>query len=276
MCWSDGANCRRWNCWRSFHPDRERAANVPLYSWPRDRASYWTRRRWLPVSSNGLEMGLLPNNHTRSRRNGESNPIILQCRLTEQNQMVTFLFMRETFAPTILNRKTALLIKETGNSDLRSKLHRNISRTEFLRLSMIRPIRLLFMSPIVTILSIFMGMTYGYLYLLFTTSVLVFESRYGFTTGTVGLSYIGIGVGCFLGTAITGYTTDRIMVHLSKNGGSYYEAETFFWRPLVHPTLRMEELLTSCRAKTRIPVAGDDTWRICDSNWLNMVRLVSG
>lgn len=126
--------------------------------------------------------------------------------------------MSETFAPTILARKTALLIKETGNTNLRSKLHRNISRTEFLRLSMIRPIKLLFMSPIVTILSLFMGMTYGYLYLLFTTFPSVFEGRYGFTTGTIGLSYIGIGVGCFLGTVLTGYTTDRIMVHLSKNG----------------------------------------------------------
>jgi MFS family permease len=126
--------------------------------------------------------------------------------------------MRETFAPTILERKTTRLVKETGNPNLRSKLHRNISRTEFLRLSMIRPLKLLFMSPIVTILSLFMGMTYGYLYLLFTTFPTVFEGRYGFTTGTIGLSYIGIGIGCFLGTVVTGYTTDRIMVHLSKNG----------------------------------------------------------
>ena len=131
---------------------------------------------------------------------------------------MTFLFMRETYAPTLLARKTALLIKETGNSKLHSKLDRNISRTEFLRLSMIRPMKLLFMSPIVTILSLFVGMTYGYLYLLFTTLPSVFEGRYGFTTGTIGLSYIGIGVGCLLGTAITAYTTDRIMVHLSKDG----------------------------------------------------------
>ena len=82
---------------------------------------------------------------------------------------------------------------------------------------MIRPMKLLLMSPIVTILSLFMGMTYGYLYLLFTTFPAVFEGRYGFTTGTIGLSYIGVGVGCFLGTFITGYTTDRIMVYLSRN-----------------------------------------------------------
>jgi hypothetical protein len=126
--------------------------------------------------------------------------------------------MRETFAPTILEHKTARLIKETGNLNLRSKLHRNISRPEFLRLSMIRPMKLLFMSPIVTILSLFMGMTYGYLYLLFTTFPSVFEGRYGFTTGTIGLSYIGIGVGCLLGTVLTGYTTDRIMVYLAKTG----------------------------------------------------------
>jgi MFS family permease len=126
--------------------------------------------------------------------------------------------MSETFAPVLLERKTNQLIKETGNLKLRSKLHRPISRTEFLRLSMIRPLKLLFLSPIVTILSLFMGMTYGYLYLLFTTFPRVFEGRYGFTTGTIGLAYIGIGVGSFLGVVITGYTTDRIVVHLSKDG----------------------------------------------------------
>ncbi|KAG0649113.1 MFS transporter cpaT [Hyphodiscus hymeniophilus] len=133
-------------------------------------------------------------------------------------EIVTFLTMRETFAPALLSRKTALLIHQTGNPHLRSKLHRNMSHTDFLKLSMIRPIKLLFLSPIVTILSLFMGITYGYLYLLFTTFPVVFEGGYRFTTGTIGLAYIGTGVGCSLGTVITGWSTDRIMVHLSKNG----------------------------------------------------------
>lgn len=133
--------------------------------------------------------------------------------------------MRETFALTILERKTARLQKETGNLNLRSKLHRNITHAQFLRLSLIRPLKLLLMSPIVTILSLFMGMTYGYLYLLFTTFPSVFEGRYGFTTGTIGLSYIGIGIGCFLGTVITGYTTDKILVYLAKKNGGERKPE---------------------------------------------------
>lgn len=70
-----------------------------------------------------------------------------------------------------------------------------------------------------------MGMTYGYLYLLFTTFPSVFEGHYGFTTGTIGLSYIGIGIGCLLGTVITGYTTDKILVYLAKRNGGERKPE---------------------------------------------------
>jgi hypothetical protein len=58
--------------------------------------------------------------------------------------------------------------------------------------------------------SIFTAISYGYLYLLFTTFPTVFHVQYGFSTGTVGLSYIGLGVGCFpdspyAGSSATGY-----------------------------------------------------------------------
>jgi MFS family permease len=59
------------------------------------------------------------------------------------------------------------------------------------------------------ILSLMMAFTYGVLYLLFTTITAVFEGEYGFSGGIVGLTYLGIGIGMFLGLAFFGTMSDR-------------------------------------------------------------------
>lgn len=104
-----------------------------------------------------------------------------------------FIFMRETHEPTLLGRRVARLRLETNNPDLGSKLDK-IGRTAgqvFLQ-AIIRPSKKLFLSPIIFSLSLYMAVVYGHLYLLFTTLTLVFQQQYGFTTGNVGLTFLGI------------------------------------------------------------------------------------
>ena len=119
--------------------------------------------------------------------------------------------MRETYAPVILARKAARLRKETGNQDLRSKLDSGISPKELFRRSIIRPTKMLLFSPIVFFMSLFTAISYGILYLLFTTITFVFEDHYHFSSGTVGLTYIGIGVGMIIGLAALGILSDRVI-----------------------------------------------------------------
>lgn len=85
-------------------------------------------------------------------------------------------------------------------------------------MSIIRPLKLLFLSPIVLALSTFMAVVYGYLYLLFTTITEVFEDTYHFSSGAVGLTYLGIGLGSILGLAIFGVASDRIVKAKSAAG----------------------------------------------------------
>ncbi|KAK6214635.1 hypothetical protein LQW54_004143 [Pestalotiopsis sp. IQ-011] len=113
---------------------------------------------------------------------------------------------RETFAPVLLQRKTEALRRETGDERWRSKLDSGLAHRELLKRSLPRPLKMLLFSPICTIFALYMVMVYGYLYLLFTSISSVFQQQYGFGTTTVGLVYLGLGVGSFIGLAA--YTVD--------------------------------------------------------------------
>ncbi len=78
--------------------------------------------------------------------------------------------------------------------------------------------KLLLFSPIVLALSTYMAVVYGYLYLLFTTITEVYEGQYHFSQGSVGLTYLGIGVGSLCGVVIFGFASDRILKAKSKTG----------------------------------------------------------
>lgn len=127
--------------------------------------------------------------------------------------------IRESYAPTLLARKTKKLQKETGNMDLRSALDTGRSPRDLFMFSIVRPTKMLFFSPIVFLLSLYVAVIYGYLYLLFTTISGVFEGQYGFSQGSVGLSYLGIGVGSMLGLVVLGLTSDRTLKRLSEKNG---------------------------------------------------------
>jgi hypothetical protein len=77
---------------------------------------------------------------------------------------------------------------------------------------------MLIYSPIVLILSMQMAVVYGYLYLLFTTITEVFEGQYGFSQGTVGLTYLGLGVGMFFGLICFGLASDWLLKRMSAKG----------------------------------------------------------
>lgn len=131
---------------------------------------------------------------------------------------ISFIFMRETYPPVLLQRKVARLQKETNNPNLHSALASNKTHKEYFKQSLIRPTKMLFLSPIVAALSIYMAVVYGYLYLLFTTLTLVFENGYHFSQGNVGLAYLGIGVGSLIGLVVFGFLSDKIMQRMSAKG----------------------------------------------------------
>ena len=119
--------------------------------------------------------------------------------------------MRETHPNTLLERKATYLRNTTGNPHLRSKLDRGLKKQQIIFAALIRPAKLLLFSPIVLGMSISVALIFGLLYLLFATFNMVFEGQYGFTTGTSGLAYLGLGIGELLGLFVFGALSDKIM-----------------------------------------------------------------
>ena len=80
--------------------------------------------------------------------------------------------------------------------------------------------KMLFLSPIVAAMCIYIAVMYGLLYILFTTFTFVFEEQYHFSTSTAGLAFLGSGVGTLLGLAFVGTLSDKIIKRKKASGAT--------------------------------------------------------
>lgn len=127
------------------------------------------------------------------------------------------IFLRESYAPAILARKAARLRQSTGNPKLKSKLDSGLTPKDLFFFSIIRPTKMLTRSPIVFMISLYNAITYAYIYIMFTTFTPVFEKQYGWSTGIVGLSFLGMGLGSISGQFGFTYFGNRTMrKHLER------------------------------------------------------------
>lgn len=144
---------------------------------------------------------------------------------TGVSAIAALFILSESYAPILLERKAKRLRRETGNELLRSKLDKGLGPKELFSRAIVRPSKLLAMSPICQLLSLYIAILYGMMYLLFTTFTFVFEGTYGFSQSTVGLTFIGTGVGLLLGLAVYGFTADRIYIGLARRNNNEYKPE---------------------------------------------------
>ncbi|KAK1546498.1 fluconazole resistance protein [Colletotrichum paranaense] len=133
--------------------------------------------------------------------------------------------MPESYALTLLERKARRLRLQTRNPHLESVLATHRKPKDLFMFSILRPAKMMFLSPIVFCLSVYMAILYGYLYLLFTTFPQVFKQQYGFSQGSAGLAYIGIGVGSVIGLLFSGLVSDRLVLKLSLTNGGQFQPE---------------------------------------------------
>ncbi|KAF2797061.1 MFS general substrate transporter [Melanomma pulvis-pyrius CBS 109.77] len=135
--------------------------------------------------------------------------------------LVSFVVLRETYPPVLLERKAARLRKATGSDRYQSRLKPEGSRTECILKAIVRPARMFILSPIVMSMCIYIAILYGLLYVLFTTFTFVYQDIYNFSARGAGLSFISSGIGNLLGLATMGIFSDRIIRSRIAKGKEY-------------------------------------------------------
>ncbi|CEH13727.1 Synaptic vesicle transporter SVOP and related transporters (major facilitator superfamily) [Ceraceosorus bombacis] len=126
----------------------------------------------------------------------------------------------ETYAPRILADKAKRLRKETGNSELRTIFEKEDEAWYTrMRRHLVRPFIFIGTQPAVQLLSLYMLIIYGIMYLLLTTWNETYTQRYGQSVGIASLNYIALAIGFTLGGQISGRAVDRIYRRLRDRAG---------------------------------------------------------
>ena len=104
----------------------------------------------------------------------------------------------ETYPPVLLRKRAAALSKATGKV-YRTKVDVQSGKTpsagEAFKTALSRPWILLFREPIVLLLSVYMSIIYGTLYMMFAAFPIVFQQQRGWSEGIGGLAFLGVAVG---------------------------------------------------------------------------------
>lgn len=103
----------------------------------------------------------------------------------------------ETYAPVLLKRRATEIGKLTGEVYI-SKVEagkKPVALKEALYTNLSRPWILLFREPIVFLLSFYMAVIYGTLYMLFGAYPIVYQQHRGWSPGVAGLPFIGVAIG---------------------------------------------------------------------------------
>ncbi|KAI1758592.1 MFS general substrate transporter [Hypoxylon sp. FL1150] len=131
------------------------------------------------------------------------------------------LLVPETYAPVLLRRRATKLSQMTGKHyiSLIDRDHERISLGESFKIALSRPWILLFTEPIVLLLSLYMAIIYGTLYMLFAAFPIVYQQNRGWSAGIGGLSFLGIMVGMLFAVVYTFPDNKRYIRVQERNKG---------------------------------------------------------
>lgn len=135
-------------------------------------------------------------------------------------------FVPETYAPVLLQRRAKALSKKTGKVYI-SVLDKGSNRTpsQLFMTAISRPWQLLLWEPICLLMSLYIAIVYGTLYLTFGAFPIVFEIHKGWSQGIAGLSFLGVMVGMIAGILYYLYDNKRYLRAAAASPGGFAPPE---------------------------------------------------
>ena len=137
------------------------------------------------------------------------------------------LIVPETYAPLLLRKRAQRLSQITGKVYC-SKLdleRGEVSVKDAFGAALLRPWILLFAEPIVLLLSIYMAVVYGTLYMLFGAYPIVFQEIRGWSEGVGSLPFLGVMTGMMIAVAANMWDNKRY-IRVSKQHHGFAPPET--------------------------------------------------
>lgn len=133
-------------------------------------------------------------------------------------QLLGIFSLKETYAPTLLSRKKARLIQETGNIMLYTEYDsKNKSFHEILSNALVRPFRLLGTQVIIQILAVYQAYLYGVSFLLLADFPNVWRNIYHESIEVGSFNYFSFTVGFAVASQIAARINDKIYIKLASN-----------------------------------------------------------
>ncbi|TKA64680.1 hypothetical protein B0A55_10630 [Friedmanniomyces simplex] len=133
--------------------------------------------------------------------------------------LITFT-VPETYAPTILARRAKKRRKETGDAKYVTEqdlFERPLG--ERLGECFLRPFQLLFLEPIVLLLSLYMSVLYGLLYMFFVAFPIIYQEGKGYSASITGLMFIPVAIDVLLSAACAPFVNSHYLSLVKKHGG---------------------------------------------------------
>lgn len=112
-------------------------------------------------------------------------------------QLTFFITYRETYRVRILEVNASQLRRKTGNLHLRSKYaygKDDEPKPVLIWKMVLRPLKLLFLSPVVLLTEIVCTVGMRVVYVIITLPSEIYDERYHFSKSTIGLAYWGLGM----------------------------------------------------------------------------------
>jgi DHA1 family multidrug resistance protein-like MFS transporter len=119
-----------------------------------------------------------------------------------------FIFVPETYAPVLLKQRATRIRFETRNWAIHAPIdEQQVDPKSIAQKYLLRPFAMLLKEPILILITLYMSLIYGILYLFFEAYPIAFQEQRGWNSGVGALPFLSITVGVILGGSIIVFTT---------------------------------------------------------------------